>query len=70
MDVADGSHVEERARADAERRGWRFEKVAGDVILVRRLIDGDWDRDFLVVRPGERVAMSYDDDVVRAEPAD
>lgn len=68
MDVADGSHVEERARTDAERRGWRFEKVAGDVILVRRLLEGDWERDFLVVRPGERVVMSYDDDVVRAEP--
>ena len=56
------------ARDDAERRGWRFEKLAGDVVLVRRLLDGDWERDFLVVRPGERVVMSYDDDVVRAEP--
>jgi len=66
--VSDGSAVEARARDDADRRGWRFEKLAGDMILVRRLLAGDWDGDFLVVRPGERVAMSYDDDVVRAEP--
>jgi hypothetical protein len=68
--VADGSAVEARARDDADRRGWRFERIAGDTILLRRLLAGDWDRDFLVVRPGERVAMSYDEDVVRAEPVE
>ena len=68
MGVADGAHVEARARDDADRRGWRFEKLAGDVVLIRRLLEGDWDRDFLVVQPGERVVMSYDDDVLRAEP--
>ena len=68
--VADGSAVEARARDDADRRGWRFEKIAGDMLLVRRLLAGDWDRDFLVVRPGERVAMSYDDDVLTAQPVE
>lgn len=61
--------AESRARADAEQRGWAFAKLAGELILVRRLIDGDWDAaDFLVLQPGERLAMSYDDDVIRAEP--
>jgi hypothetical protein len=68
MGVGDATRVEARARDDADRRGWRFEKLAGDVILVRRLLAGDWDRDFLVVQPGERVVMTYDDDVLRAEP--
>jgi hypothetical protein len=68
MGVADGVRVERQARDDADRRGWRFERIAGDVVLVRRLLEGDWDRDFLIVRPGERVVMSYDDDVLRAEP--
>ena len=40
------------------------------MLLVRRLLAGDWDRDFLVVRPGERVAMSYDDDVLTAQPVE
>ena len=70
LGVGDGSAVEARARDDADRRGWRFEKLAGDMILVRRLLAADWDRDFLVVRPGERVAVTYDDDVVRAEPVE
>jgi hypothetical protein len=59
----------ERARAESESRGWRFERVPTDLGLMRRLLWGDWDDDFAVVRPGERLAMSYDADVVRAVPA-
>ena len=61
--------AEDRARADAEQRGWAFEKLAGELILIRRLIDGDWDAaDFLVLAPGELLAMSYDESVIRAVP--
>jgi hypothetical protein len=73
MDLADrrGAAVAEaRARDDAERRGWTFEKLVGELVLVRRLIDADWGADdFLVLQPGERLAMSYDEAVIRAEPA-
>jgi hypothetical protein len=73
MDLADrrgAAAAEARARDDAERRGWTFEKLVGELVLVRRLIDAEWGaEDFLVVQPGERLAMSYDDAVVRAEPA-
>ncbi len=69
MGVGDSSAVETRAREEAERRGWTFDRLAGQLLLVRRLIDGDWaDPDFLVLRPGERLAMSYDEAVIRAEP--
>lgn len=74
MAVADqeaAAAVEAHARDDAARRGWAFEKLAGELILVRRLIDGDWGAaDFLVLQPGKRLAMSYDEAVIRAEPAD
>jgi hypothetical protein len=61
--------AEDRARDDAERRGWRFEKLAGELILIKRLIDGDWgEDDMLVIAPGEQLAMSYDERVIRAEP--
>jgi len=73
MGVADpraSGPVEARARDDAGRRGWTFEQLAGELVLVRRLLDGDWDpADFLVLKPGERLAMSYDEAVIRAEPA-
>jgi hypothetical protein len=57
------------ARAEAERRGWLFERVEGDLVLVRRLLNGDWGDDVLVLRPGERLAMSYDAGVVKAVSA-
>jgi len=34
-------------------------------VLIKRLLDGDWDDDFLVLQPGERIAMSYDDKVIK-----
>ncbi len=68
LGVADAVTVETRARDDADRRGWTFARIAGDLVLVRRLLAGDWEDDFLVVRPGERVVMSYDEEVIRAEP--
>ena len=62
--------TEARARDDAVRRGWRFERMAGELLLVKRLLDGAWDSaDFLVLQPGERLAMSYAEDVIRAEPS-
>ena len=74
MGVADqggAAVVERRARDDAEHRGWAFDKLAGELILVKGLIDADWrEEDFLVLQPGERLQMSYDETVIRAEPAD
>jgi hypothetical protein len=71
LGIGDATPARERAKTEAAARAWSFEAIAGSLVLVRRLIDGDWDeRDFLTLRPGERLAMSYDDDVVRAEAAD
>lgn len=65
MGVADGAAVETETRAEADRRGWTFDKLAGDLILVRRLLDGDWDADFLVLQPGQQIKMAYDERVVQ-----
>jgi hypothetical protein len=59
----------ERARAETERRGWRFERTLADLRLVRQLLYGEWDDDFQILHPGERLEMSYDDGVVRAVSA-
>ena len=69
MGVADEAASEAAARDEAERRGWAFERIEGSLVLLRRLIDGDWGEDMLVLQPGERLAMSYDDGVVKAVPA-
>ena len=64
------AEAEAEARQQATSRGWAFERVAGELSLIRRLIDGDWDpADYLVLQPGESIAMSYDEGVVRAVAA-
>ena len=70
-DAGGAAAVEARAHDDADRRGWAFDKLAGELVFVKRLIDADWGaEDFLVLQPGQRLAMSYDESVIRAEPAD
>ena len=64
MGVGDGTAVEEAAKKEAKRRGWTFDRIAGNLVLIRRLLDGDWERDFLVLEPGQQIAMTYDDDVI------
>ena len=35
-----------KAEAMPSRRGWVVDRVAGDVVLMRRLLEGDWERRF------------------------
>jgi len=70
MGVGNSTRVEGRARALAEKRGWAFQRVEGDLVLIRRLLDGEWASgsgsgdDFLTVPPGQQVRMTYDVDVI------
>ena len=59
----------DQARAESQRRGWRFERIPADLTLIRRLLFGEWDDDFQVIEPGQRLEMSYDDSVVRVVSA-
>ncbi len=64
MGVSDGRIVEAQAQQESIRRGWTFEKIAGDISLVKKLLDGRWETDYLVVPPGQSVVMTYDEDVI------
>ncbi len=58
---------EQRAREQAERRGWTFERKIGDRRLVNRLLNGDWsDDEFLVVPPEYRITLSGDGSLILA----
>ena len=80
MGVGDSARVEAHARTLAERRAWRFDRVEGNLVLIKRLLDGEWASgadargadaggDFLVVPPGHQVRMTYDADVIGLAPA-
>ncbi len=66
MGIEPDSRFEDRANALAEDRGWQFEVLEGNISLLRRLVDGDWDENaFLVVPPGEAIAASFDERIVK-----
>ncbi len=66
--IETGSETDGRYRAqaqeDAAKYGWRFEQLVGNMTLVRRLLAGDWDDDFLVVQPGQRIVATHDRQVI------
>lgn len=65
--------VEERDRKAeeiAKQQGWTYERLPGDLGWLGRLVDGEWDdKEFLVLKPHEKVALSYDGSLIAAEPA-
>ncbi len=68
MGIEPDDSFERQTREEAAGRGWAFEKVQGDLSLIQRLMDGQWDdREFLVLQPGERVVARYDDAIIASE---
>ena len=65
MGVEPDDRFERQTREEAASRGWDFERVKGDPSMIQRFVDGCWDeREFLIVRPGARVAPTYEDDII------
>lgn len=61
-------HLHEQVEAICENRGWRFEQIEGDLHLLKRWVNGEWDPvNFLVVPPGQKVVPSYDSGIIKAE---
>jgi hypothetical protein len=67
LGITDANGLEDKARTEATRRGWAFEHLTGDLVLIRRLLNGDWEKDFLVLEPGQKIKMTYDEDIMGAE---
>jgi hypothetical protein len=66
MGIEPDDRFERRAQQQAAERGWKYQKLAGDMTLIQHLVDGPWDAErFLVVPPGHRVAASYDEQIIK-----
>ena len=48
--------------------GWDYDELPGDAGLLQRLLDGDWRHDeVLILQPGQPIAESFDETIIRAE---
>jgi len=67
--VPEAAKWEEVAREIARKRGWKFERLPGDLGWLRRLINAEWnEREFLTLKPGKRVGLRTDAQIIGAEP--
>jgi hypothetical protein len=68
--VPQSARWEAAAREVARQRGWKFERLPGDLGWLRRLLNAEWnEQEFLVLKPGERVGFRSDEKLIGAEPA-
>ena len=65
MGIEPDDTYERQAKKIAEEHNWEYEKITGDLSLLRRFVNGDWNEDFLIVPPGKQIQPSYDDNVIK-----
>jgi Protein of unknown function (DUF1638) len=71
MGIEPDASFEQRSREQAESRGWKFEKLQGDMNLIQRLVNGSWEEsEFLVVPPGKRIAARYEGGIISVEASE
>jgi hypothetical protein len=50
----------------AAERGWEYAEIEGDMSILRRLANGNWDSsDFLTVHPGRTAAESFEEGILK-----
>ena len=57
----------EMTREAAKKMELDYIEAPGDDSILRRLVDGEWDEDFLVTRPGQKIVFTGDEDLIDAE---
>jgi hypothetical protein len=57
--------LSEQVRQICAERGWQYSEVRGDLRLLEKLLQGDWpDSEFLIVRPGQSIVATNDEQIV------
>ena len=64
----DSDKYREKTKQKAAECGWEYEEIKGDIRLLEKLLNGDWNRDeFLIVPPDKKIISSYTDEIVSFE---
>lgn len=66
QDIDDGLFAN-MARELSEKDGLRYVEVSGEDVLLRKLVDGEWDDDFAVIEPGEELVYQSDERILGAK---
>lgn len=70
MGIEPNDNFERHTKAEAAKRGWKYEKLEGDLAMVQHLVNGSWDeKEFLIVPPGKKIVATYDDAIIGLEGA-
>ena len=56
--LADLEQYRLKTRDLASRFGLKYENIQGSDVLIRKMIFGPWDEDFLIVKPGQTILLS------------
>jgi hypothetical protein len=67
LGVGDAGRYRDFTRECSEWLNWKCDFLEGDSVLMMDFLEGRWDDErFLVVQPGETVAASYDEKIIKA----
>ena len=66
-DVETPARYREHTQECAESLGWEYSEMPGSDALIRRFLNGDWDEDFLIVQPGQRIIPTHDEGIMGVE---
>ena len=50
-------HYRERARSLAEQFGLRYEEIEGSDVIIKKMVCGPWDDEFIIIPPGKTVSF-------------
>ena len=71
LGFGDTEEYKEYTRKCAEWLEWDCDEIAGDPRLIVNLLEGNWNSDeYLIVEPGETIAASYDDKIIKVRAVD
>lgn len=59
----------EIAKKQAYDNKWQYEEIQGDIGLILRLLNGEWDdKEFLKMPPNNKIQPTNDDDIISYVP--
>jgi hypothetical protein len=67
LHLGDGARIENLAKEEATKKGWKFEQLDGDISIIQKLLHGKWDDDFVVIQPGNHISFAYNEDIIESQ---